>query len=412
MPNGVIRERWRVLSHWRPGGYARASAEMLGWLLLRATLQAASVVLLARWLGVRDYGLFVAAQAIATFFVPLAGLGLQGVVLRDGAREPDYLPSLLQAALRMWAVASSGFGLVAGLVAWLALPSGPVALWALLLLGLGEVAAGSGVELLARAQQARKNIRAYGASMAGLIAARLAALVIYTAWDRIDAQGWLAVYGGSSLLYLAVLRWCMPQRNASGASEPRGLLRAGIPFAVGALSFRLQAEFNKPVLAQLSYVDAGIYSIAQRVVDIASLPLSAMQESLWPRAYADADPHRRLRYATAAMLLLAVLMGATLALVAPLVPLLFGAEFAGTVHALIWLAWLPAVQVVRNVGNARLILAGRAHRLTGIYVVGALAGIVFSLLLIPPFGLTGALLAAYLAEGVLIIAQAACRLRR
>jgi O-antigen/teichoic acid export membrane protein len=204
----------------------------------------------------------------------------------------------------------------------------------------------------------------------------------------------------------------MPQRNASGASEPRGLLRAGIPFAVGALSFRLQAEFNKPVLAQLSYVDAGIYSIAQRVVDIASLPLSAMQESLWPRAYADADPHRRLRYATAAMLLLAVLMGATLALVAPLVPLLFGAEFAGTVHALILLAWLPALQVMRNVGNARLILAGRAHRLTGIYVVGALAGVVSSLLLIPPFGLTGALLAAYLAEGVLIIAQAACRLRR
>ncbi|MGC8808477.1 MAG: hypothetical protein ACP5QB_13265, partial [Thiomonas sp.] len=68
----------RVARRWRPGAYARDGARIFGWLLLRAAAQAATVLLLARWLGAGGYGAFVAALAIASFFTPLAGLGLGG----------------------------------------------------------------------------------------------------------------------------------------------------------------------------------------------------------------------------------------------------------------------------------------------------------------------------------------------
>ncbi|MDD3651994.1 oligosaccharide flippase family protein, partial [Immundisolibacter sp.] len=87
---------------WRPGGYLRASGGLFGWLLLRAAAQAAMVVLLARVLGVEGYGLFVTALAVSGFFSPIAGLGLGGLLLRDGAREPAALPRQLGMALALW----------------------------------------------------------------------------------------------------------------------------------------------------------------------------------------------------------------------------------------------------------------------------------------------------------------------
>lgn len=400
-----MKQAYYRLLTWRPGGYARASAETFFWLILRAGLQVAGVVLLARLLGTADYGLFVAALAVASFFVPLAGMGLNGVVLRDGSREPALLRQLLGASLWLWARAAVLFSIAAAVTTWRALPNGNVAFWALLLLVLGEVIGASGLELLARAQQARQCMRTFGAAMVGLIAARLLALMTYALLARPDVQGWMAVYGVVSLGYLAVLFWLLRRDWRGSLRQQPQLWREGVPFAVGALSFRIQAEFNKPVLAHLSYVDAGVFSIAQRAVDMASLPLIAMQETLWPRAFVDADPHRRLRHALLAMLVFAVALGVLLVLAARWLPLLLGPGFEEAVSALQWLAWLPAIQMLRNVGNARLIIAGQSHRLSRVYIVGALAGAALSLMLIPRFGLFGAVLVAYGTEFVLIAVQ-------
>ena len=41
----------RLSIRWRPGGLARNGLVLLGWMLLRAAMQAATVVWLARHLG-------------------------------------------------------------------------------------------------------------------------------------------------------------------------------------------------------------------------------------------------------------------------------------------------------------------------------------------------------------------------
>ena len=47
------------------------------------------MLLLARWLGAEGYGQFVATLAVVSFFGPLAGLGLHGVLLSCIARTPQ-----------------------------------------------------------------------------------------------------------------------------------------------------------------------------------------------------------------------------------------------------------------------------------------------------------------------------------
>ena len=359
------------------------------------------------------------AQAIIGFFAPVAGLGLYGVLLRDGARDPEALPQMLGSALRMSMVVGVVLVPVAALAVWLTLSPETGMLGAIAVLALGEMVAANGVELLARAAQARQRMRAYGALRSGLAAARLAALAaLYAIAGRCRVETWMLVHGAASVACLIVLlvpgTWLLLRRGEQRRGVRRGqLLAGGFPYAAGAFAVRLQEEFNKPLLANITYADAAVFSVAHRMISLAGLPITAMLETLWPRVYVDTNPARRLRTLGVAIIALALLAGVALAVVAPWLPTLLGAGFTGSVRPLLWMAWLPAVQVVRNISNLRLILEGRNSNLVFVYVVGAIAGVGFAFLLIPAHGISGAIVAAYLTELTLIAAQeGALRLRR
>lgn len=386
---------------WRPGAYLRASARLLGWLLVRAAAQATIVLLLTRTLGADGYGQFVAILAVASFFAPLAGLGLGSVLLCDGARHSERLPELLGDTLALWWRSTAIFALAAiGISLWL-LPTG-IHVTAVLVFTVSEVTSSSLSELVARIEQSQHQTQHFGAILSGLILVRLMALAGYTLLMPHDVNGWLWIYAGSSGLYVLALwvwvqmRW-RPTRSKALAIH---LVREGWPFTVGALSLRLQAEFNKPVLAQLGYAQVGHFSVAQRVVDLASLPLQAMQEALWSRLFASSTPRRRLWLTGGALVTLALFSGGVLTWLSPWIPRIFGAGFEGTVEILLALAWLPAVQVVRNLASAAVIARGQRAFLTRIYIASGIVSVVFNGLLVPRFGLSGALWSTYLSEAV------------
>src|SRR5690606_9799016 len=131
------------------------------------------------------------------------------------------------------------------------------------------------------------------------------------------------------LLLWPVVRVAAPLVT-QGATEAMPMT-SGLPFSASALAMRLQVEFNKPVLAHAGFGLAGSYNIAQRAVDMASLPLAALQEALWPKLYAQANPLPQLRRTGVALLLLAALAGALIWLAAPLLPLLVGNAHEGVV---------------------------------------------------------------------------------
>lgn len=395
---------------WRPGAYARDGVRIFAWLLLRAAAQAAAVLLLARWLGAQGYGAFVAAVAVASFFTPLAGFGFAAVVVRDGARHPQALPALLRRGLRVWWAAATVCSLLAVAALHASLPQA-VPLAALLALAVAEVGAGSLVEILSRVEQARQRAARFGAMQAGLPLARLAGLLALAASGiSIAPAAWIGTYAASSLLYAALLAWALHRRapransDAAAPTAPQ-LLREGAPFAAGALAFRLQAEFNKPVLAHLGYAQAGAFGVAQRIVDLASLPLAALQEALWPRVFASADPRARLRRTGAALLVLAMSAGLLLAAAAPLLPRLLGPDYALAAASLRWLALLPALQVLRNLGNAWMMASGHSQRLLFVYAAAAATGVLLALLLVPAFGMVGAVWGLYGSELAALVAQ-------
>lgn len=391
------------LIRWRAGRYARGSLTLLGWMLVRAGALAATILILAPELGVAAYGQFVSIIAIASFLAPFVGLGLPSVLLRDGAREPSRLDSYLGTAMKGWAYSLPPCALAGCLVALLLLPAGVSVLWVCVTITV-DMASTSFTELRARHLQAQQRVGAFGAVNAGLILFRLVALATLAAFsENTGSLSALQVYSVSSLIYLLVLLLPLLRDMRRSPSSESMRLSTGIPFSLAAFSTRVQAEFNKPLLARHGFDLAGGYNIAQRAVDLVSIPLAALQEALWPRLYAQPDPRRQLYLLGGFLLLVAVVCSLVVWLLAPWLPALLGADFSSTTDVMRGLAWLPVLQTLRGLANFRAVHLNRLSAIGWTYGLGAVTSLLCLAWLVPHHGMNGALLSAYLTESIMIV---------
>ena len=398
------RQRKSSMRSWRPGKLAKHSGALLIWMLLRAAAQAITVILLARQLGADRYGQVVAAIAIASFLTPFAGLGLSNMVLRNAARDPEHEAAYFAIAWKWWARTLLPCAITAVAVALMLLPAGlPVVVICAAI--TVEIAVLSLTELVARHRQAQQKIHAYGAINAGLPLFRLLVFVmLFLLTNDATAKTVLWIYAGSGLLY-ALWLLCIAPYDAEAAKMPMPepmTLHNGLPFSMAAMAMRLQSEFNKPILAHTGYDLAGSYNVAQRVTDIASLPLLAMQEALWPRLYAHSDPMRQLRSTGLTLLILAVILGCGLWLTAPLLALVLGSGYDTAIVVLRLLAWLPALQLLRSLLNFHTIHHGRMPLIGWASALGAVVSIFGVLALVPKLGISGAVMTSYTAEILMI----------
>jgi len=393
----AVNFRNRILK-WRPGAYLRSSGRLFAWLSFRVAAQAAIVVLLARKLGAHDYGAFVTIIAIASFLSPFIGLGLSNMVLRHGPKDPEHMAVYVGRAVKWW-----NLTLVPGIVStilivFLLLPDGLPRLAAFAMI-LAEFVGSSLTELSARCKQSEGKTGTYGAISAGLPLVRLCALgglFIASGSPGIGAVLW--TYTGCTLAYAVYLYMPLRAGSRNGLGLEPMPATSGLPFSLAALAVRLQQEFNKPVLAHLGFGFAGTYNVAQRAVDLAALPLVVLQESLWPRLYAQQNPTPQLRRTGLTLLGLALVGGAVLWTAAPLIPLVLGQSFHSAANVMRTLAWLPLLQVLRGLVNFRAIHAGRMLLIGWAYGVGAALNIALVTGLVPRWGLEGAVAAAYATE--------------
>lgn len=388
---------------WNPCGLARHGGYLLLCMLARAGAQAASVLLLARSLGVDGYGQFVAVVAAASFVTPFVGLGLSNIVLRNGARDPEGLPLYQARALRVWWLTLPPGIMVALLLLYLLLPDGFPKMAAFGAV-VAELLVTSLVDLRARYEQAARRMAAFGAINAGLPLARLAALLILAGFAReTTVEGVLWVYAAAGLVYGFVI-W-VPS-VAPGCIDSPGKeipLLEGIPFSLAGFAMRLQAEFNKPVLAHFGFGLAGSYNAAQRVADLANMAPSALQESLWPRLYAKHATAREMRWAGGGLMVLALACSASIWIAAPILPILLGDEFNSVVAIARSLTLLPLLQSARSLLNFNVIRVGRVALIGWACGLGAAVSVAGVMLLVPTLGIVGAVAATYAAEGTMLV---------
>ncbi|MGB6610513.1 MAG: polysaccharide biosynthesis C-terminal domain-containing protein, partial [Acidobacteriaceae bacterium] len=155
---------------------------------------------------------------------------------------------------------------------------------------------------------------------------------------------------------------------------------------------------------------AGIYSAAYRVVDAASAPIYGVYAAAAPRFFREGATGVRPARAFARTTLSRTLpysIGAAglLFLGAPLLPVLFGPSFRGSVEALRWLSLLPVLRALHYAWGTTITASASQWNRTATQFGAAAFNLCLNFLLIPRWSWRGAAVASLLTDGALALAS-------
>jgi O-antigen/teichoic acid export membrane protein len=392
-----------------------------GWTTAALFVGFATKMLLTRTMAAVDLGVVLAAQAFTGLMLVVAELGVPDAVVRYVGADAaaDAAPGrTVRTAMRIVSVSAlmtSGAALVVLFVWPNASMSGDAFIATAILIGgapafaIGDVlgAAYRGVNRLGTKlfllDVARPGIVAVALLLSPLAIASRAPYVagLYVA-------GALLVLAGLWLLFNRDRQWRSPR-----ASTPSELLRFGVPIAGAAILSGPLVNGLLPMMLSAWTGSAAVafYGIALALQGIAGLPLGIFEQVLvpvWARmATVEAPGELARSYQRYATICFSFATGLAIVLLAndrAVLTVLFGPDYAAAGTALkyallatLFAAWAgPNEAMLRATGLSRSILACR--------FITAVAGTASAAVLIPPYGLIGAVCAFALAVVVLNVA--------
>jgi PST family polysaccharide transporter len=363
-------------------------------------------VILARALGAERLGAYAYAMGIAALFGLLPNLGISTVVTRTIAGEPEGGSGVLQAAIRTQALLAGAVLILIPAFAAL-LPEQPVPLGyvglAAVQLAVGTLSWPYLAVLGGRARYDRLAVSELIAAGAGTVSTLAAAAVRGGAATFLAAQALAA--GFASLAARWVARPLLPTRQEA-APRTTALLRQGAPFGACAAIQSLYTRLDLVMLGQMaSKTTLGLYSAAYKPINLAVyfggtvagplFPLMAQEPRLGtPLAF-----RRGVRALGVTGLAMALTFSG---LAAPLLHLLFGAEYAAAAPILVILAWSAAANWLYAPLGTALQARGHERLWLASLILGTVVNAMGNLWAIPRWGGVGAAGATLASEVALL----------
>jgi len=376
---------------------ARGAGWVMAWRLGIRGLGLVSTLVLVRLIQPADFGIIALATSCMQTIDDMLTLGTEEAVIREHTPSRDFYDTAFTLNLLR--------GLsVTLLVAALAYPAarffadprlGPVLLVVACLPLLDGCANIGAVEF-------RRDL-AFHKEFAIMVLPKLCAIVAAMTAAAL-LHSYVAMLAGLAVnrLLRVVMSYVMhPYRPALSLASWRGLAGYSLWTWVLSLVVLLRDRSDSLLLGRLTNIaSVGFYAVG---AEIAALPSTELIEPLGRAAFSGFAASRQqaadvgqtyLRLmGSAALLTLPAGMGLSL-VAAPLVALAFGPGWDQAVPVLRILSLSFTVMVFGHLSLLVLSAHALLGRLVGITLVGALARIVLLAILIPPFGLTGAALAA------------------
>jgi O-antigen/teichoic acid export membrane protein len=374
-------------------------------------LQAAYFILLARVLGVKEYGVFAGAFAVVNLITPYSALGAGMLFMR-------YVTADRTRAAIYWGNSLVLTTLATGLIAIVLFFAGPA---------------------LTKTTNHLMFLVLVVANCLFSQVANLGSLVFQT----FEKMRWTAVLSMVSslarLLVLVVMRftlhhatafqWALGVLSASGCAAALSMIwvRAEIgpaAFELGLLVRRVkeglgfsfagttQAAYNDVDKVMLSHyglnLENGFYTLAYRVIDVATTPIASLDSALLPRFFrlghaGKAQVFRLALKSAATSLLIGAAMAAAVLLVSPLIPHLVGRDFSGVLVALRWLCFIPMLRGLHRATGSALTGSGHQNRRTAAQVIVAVVNLLLNLWWIPVYGWIGAAWSSLASDGLLAV---------
>jgi len=386
----------------------------IGWLFVDKVLRMGGGLLVAIWvaryLGPEQFGQWSYAVALAGLFGVAAGLGLNGIVVRDLVREPTGANATLGTAMVLLLLASPvAVALMLGVVCWLR-PDDALTLSMVAVLGLGMLCKFSEVVKFWFESQVQSRHSVWVENGAFLVLAGVKlAMVAWRAplmafvWAgfaeaALVAAGLLAIYGARGHR----MRAWKPQ-----ISRAATLLKDSWPLMLSGLAIMVYMRIDQIMLGEmLGDKEVGTYSAAVRLSEIwyfipVMIASSVFPSAIEARKHSEALYYRRLQTLFNLMAFSAIVIAVPMSFCSGwIVTTLYGSEYrqAGSVLAInIW----AGVFVFLGVASSNWLLSENLQLLSFYRTaLGALVNIALNFLLIPKYGAQGAAVATLVSQVV------------
>jgi O-antigen/teichoic acid export membrane protein len=378
----------------------------------RVVLQGLFFVLVARGLGVRQFGAFSGTVALIAVVAPFASLGALNLLIKNVTLEPARTAVQYSTAVLFTTV--SGLALTSvlcGLANWLAPRSAGLVVVGCL--AVADLLGARLVDLAGAVYAAHERMLRTTLFLLMLTCLRLLGLVVLVALPApltLSRVAWMQV--GTSVA-VAVALTVITTLDV-GAARPAvkqyaADWREGLLFSVGLSAQTVYNDVDKAMLARVGTLEAtAIYTAAYRIVDMAFTPVKAVLSASYSRFFRHGAEglERTLRFTrriAAPSVAYSLTVSVVLFAAADIVPQVLGTAYASSVGALRGLALLPLLKALHYLAADTLTGAGHQGVRTGWQVTVAVANVALNLILIPAFSYRGAVAASLISDGVLAL---------
>jgi O-antigen/teichoic acid export membrane protein len=385
-------------------------AQNAGWMVVGQgagfVLQAGYFVLLARLLGSTQYGIYAGTFALVSIASQYSALGSGTVFVRYVSADPKKFAAYWGNILLVVVAVSAVLSLLLHLLAPYVLNPASAAIVfpaAISVCFCTQVAYSAGQVFQAFEQLRVTALMNLLTNLLRMLTAAALVLILHhtTAWTWTVVSMIVSLVGAAIAVVTVTVHFGRPK------FVPRLFTRhaaEGIGYSFASSTASAYNDLDKTMLSHYGMNLAnGIYSMAYRVVDIATIPVFSIRDAAMPRFFAQGANGVRKSAALANWLLRrATLLGLASAIVlfviAPIIPHIVGQDFAPSVVALRWLCLIPLFRSVHQMTGSALTGAGLQRYRTSTQVVAAASNFALNLWLIPAHGWLGAAWASLLTD--------------
>jgi len=377
-------------------------ARNAGWMFLGQGLglifQTTYFIVLARLLGSREYGIYAGTFALVSMASQYSTIGSGTVFLRyvspDKSKFPVYWGNILLITCTVSILVSAVLFVTARFIlnplsAALIFPAAvSVCFCTQIAVAAGQVFQAFEQLRVTAMMNLLTNIMRAITAVAMLILLHHA-----TAWNWVVVSLFVSLAGAIIAVVTVTVRLGLPKFDFS-------LLRRhwaeGLQYSFSQSTSSAYNDVDKTMLSHYGMNEQnGIYSMAYRVVEIASIPVFSVRDAATPKffqqgakgvAHSAALANSLLKRA----MLLGIFSAACIFLFAPIIPHIIGKDYAESVYALRWLSLIPFFRSIHQMTGTALMGAGLQKYRTSTQIVAAAVNFLLNLWLIPRYGWQGA----------------------
>lgn len=360
-------------------------------------------VLLARYLGPEEFGLYNYAVAFVLLFSAIAKLGLDSIVVRDIVRDPSCKDETLGTAFFLKLIAGAGTFLLAVGTIYLLRPEDTLTAWLVAITAAGMIfQAFDTIDFWFQSQvQSKYTVLAKSGSfllvsLFKIFLIQMRAPIIAFAWAGL-AELFLGAAGLAIIYQTKAGKMGLWRKSFSRA---KALLRDSCPLILSGMAVVIYMRIDQVMLGELaSGREVGNYSVAVRLVEACYFIPTQITASLFPSIIN--SKKNTLIYESRIQNLydFMIWMGLISALLlsgfsGKIITFLFGDEYNGAVAVLPLQAWMSASVFFGIARTKWLIAEGHVKEILHIQVVAVSLNICANFILIPMYGAVGASLAS------------------